>query len=177
MWSRAPGACSRTSAATCGQRLDRPDLVVDPHHRHERGLLVERGREIVEVDEPVRRDPGFGHAEALGLEPVRGREHALVLEGGGDHAVEAVDPPGGTGTALDREVVGLGPPAGEHDLVRSTAEHGGDGLPGLLERGLGCPGRGVAARRVARVVGEERQHRHDRLRPHRRARRVIEVGE
>ena len=36
---------------------------------------------------------------------------------------------------------------------------------------------GVGARRVAEPVGEERQHGRDRLGPHRRRRRVVEVGD
>ena len=81
------------------------------------------------------------------------------------------------GDPLHREVVGLGAAGGEHDLGRSDGEQLGDLLPGLLERRLGRPGRGVAAARVAERALQERRHRRHRLGPHRGGGGVIQVGE
>ena len=57
-----------------------PDLVVDEHHRHDRGPLVERVGERVEVDDAaaVAGDPC--DPEALALEPVARRRARLVLD-------------------------------------------------------------------------------------------------
>ena len=66
------------------------------------------------------------------------------------------------GHALDREVVRLGRAGGEDDLLVVAADQRRDLLARVLDRGLGLPAeRVVAARRVAEVLGEVRQHRLD----------------
>ena len=77
----------------------------------------------------------------------------------------------------DRRVVRLGAVAREDDLARVDTETAGDDLAGLVERLTGGAGGAMSARRVAVSLGEERQHRLDRLGPHGRARRMVEVGE
>ena len=161
--------------------LDGPHLVVDEHHGHDDGLLVERGGKRVEVDDAGGCDAGPGSPEPLTCEPVGRGQDALVLEGRRDDAVPTPrgpgpGAPGGPGRALDRQVVGLGPAAGENDLCRRAAERGRDVLPRLLEGGLRAPGDGVPTRRIPERPGQERLHGGDGLGPHRRGGRVVEVG-
>ena len=76
--------------------------------------------------------------------------------------------------ALDREVVGLGAPGGEHHLGGPRAQGGADPLAGLLDDGAGGASRGVQRRGVAdpgRLLGE----RLERGGQHRGRRRVVEV--
>ena len=77
----------------------------------------------------------------------------------------------------DRRVVALGSTAGEHDLVRTAPDDRRHGVTGLVD-GLAGPSReAVRARRVGVRVGEVGHHRLDRLRPHRRGRGVVEIGD
>ena len=156
------------------QRLNRADLVVDCHDRHQCRPGIELPREVSDVDEAYCRHPPLGDPEPLALEPMRGREHTLVLERRGDHAVQAASACG-PGAALDRQVVGLGATRGEHDLVRSGAQHIRDGFARRFERRLRGASTAMTARRVSRMVGEKREHGLDRLGPHRSTGRVIEV--
>ena len=151
-------------------------LVVDEHHRHDRGARIERLRERVEIDATVGVRADRGDAEPFALEP-RGRaEHGLVFDGGRHDAVEPEALPRRAGRAFEREVVGLAPASGEDDLVRGRAERLGHDLPGFLERRLGDAGRTVGARRVAGRFGQERQHRGDCGGSHRGRSRVVQVG-
>ena len=54
MWITARGARARTISTISGKRLHDAGLVVDEHDRHDRGSLVERGGEGVEIDGAVR---------------------------------------------------------------------------------------------------------------------------
>jgi peptidyl-prolyl cis-trans isomerase A (cyclophilin A) len=81
------------------------------------------------------------------------------------------------GHAGHRQVVGLGPIAREHDFTRVDAEQRCGDLTRLVERLAGLARRPMRSGRVAEALGEERQHGLDRLGPHRRRRRVIEVGQ
>src|SRR3569833_1104117 len=97
---------------------------------------------------------------AVALEALAGIEHALVLGLDGDDVIALllVEARG----ALDREVVGLGRTRGPHDLLGIAADQRGALRARILDRGLGGPAEHVvAARRVAVVLGEERQHRLD----------------
>ena len=62
----------------------------------------------------------------------------------------ADDDVAGLGGAQDRQVVGLGAAAGEHDVAGPAAEHLGQDVPGVVERAAGGSGGGVGARGVAR---------------------------
>ena len=137
---RAPGPGPARPTSASGWIV--PDLVVHEHHRDDRGPLVERVGQRVEVDDRRRGPtPTVHDPEALASEPGRGAEDGLVLDRGGDDAVSVAaararpgprpSPPGCRASV---------PPAGEDDLTRRAAEHRGDVLAGLLERGLGRPG-------------------------------------
>ena len=157
------------------ERLDGPDLVVDEHHRDDRGVVVEGGGQGLEIDDPARVDTDHLDREPLLGETVGRGEHPLVLDGGGDDAVMTAGGPPEASDPLDAQVVGLGATAGEDHLSGLGAEHGGDRLPGLFERRLRRLGGAVNPGRVGEATREVRPHGGDRLRAHRRARRVVEV--
>jgi hypothetical protein len=157
--STAAGAFSATFG-DLGDRLDHADLVVDGHHRR-----------------PTRRlksgtvESSAGAVDAPRCDRVLDRmEHRVVL----DRRAHRDATSGGTPST---EVVGLGAVAGEDDLARIDPQQRGDQLARLVDRLAGLARSTVRSRRVAEVLGEVRQHRLDRLGSHRRARRVIEVGQ
>ena len=81
----------------------------------------------------------------------------------------------GPGNALDREVVGLGPAAGEDDLAWLRADGAGDHLARLVDPLARPPPDAVEARRVAVVLAQVRQHRLEHLGAQRPRRGVVEV--
>ena len=156
-----------------GDRLPHTGFVIDGHHRHDGGALVERGLERVKVDDTIEVRADARDAIAIALEPARGAEHGLVLDPRGDDPVDTVGR--GPGGALDGKVVALAAAASEDNLRRASPTDLSHDLAGLFERRLGRPAGGVAARRIAGVLGQERQHRLDGLGTHRRRGGVIEV--
>ncbi len=158
-----------------GEWLHDPGLVVHEHHRNDRSALIECRRERVEIDYPVGTGADTSDAEPVVLEARRGAEDRLVLDLRRDDAVEARPFARGPRRALHREVVGFAAAAGEHDLGRCRAATLGDVLARFFQRGLRCTRHAVRARRVPGMLREERQHRLDRFRPHRRRRRMIQV--
>ena len=99
-------------------------------------------------------------------------QHGVVL-GGRAHGAAARR----RSTPGDGGVVALGAAAGEHDLAGPAADDGGDAVAGLVDGPAGVAGEAVRAAGVGEPLGEERQHRLDRLRAHRRRRRMVEVHE
>ena len=78
--------------------------------------------------------------------------------------------------ALDRQVVRLGGAAGEDDVLRLGADQAGDLLAAGVDGLLGLPAEAVgAARGVAEVLGEVRQHRLEHPRIDRRRGVVVHV--
>ena len=72
--SNALGAAARTTSATAREVVDRADLVVHRHHRHDRHVVVERGGELIEVGPAVLVDAD--DPSVVTLDDV---EHAVVL--------------------------------------------------------------------------------------------------
>ena len=146
---------------------DRPDLVVDRHHRHHRHVGVDDGGEVLEVDPSAAIDldqPAVHLFDRV--------QDGVVLDGrargeaapGGDHAEH-------------RGVVALGAAAGEDDVAGLAAEHVGDRVAGVVERRSRLTGEAVRAARVGVLLVEEREHRVDGLAPHGRGGRVVEIDE
>ncbi len=148
-----------------GERLDRADLVVGEHHRHERHRVVERRRQCGEIDDAVAIDVDDAAADT-----VHGIEHGVVLDGGADDRAAV-------GAPEDRRVVGFGATAGEHDLARPATERLGHDDPDVVDRVTGRTGHRVGAGRIAIRLGEVREHRLDRFRTHGRARRMVEIDD
>ncbi len=137
-----------------------------------REFLTERGG--IDTAGPVHRKPG--HLGVLVLdEPFDGVDHGVVF----DRAREDPATPGVLGAAapvdtLDGQVVALGTTGNEDHFGGSGAEGGRDRLPRLLDAPARCAPRSVQGGCVS-DGGEDRRHRLDGRRKHRRRRGVIEV--
>ena len=123
----------RTRSAIVGDRLDRPDLVVGEHHRHQDRPVGERRLELVRVDAAVAVDRQLHDLEAELLEVAERVPDGVVLDRRRDDpvAVRLARP----GRALEREVVRLGAAGREHDLAGLGAEPRREPLVGLIEAG------------------------------------------
>ena len=153
------------------ERLAHARLVVDEHHRDEPHVLVEDLGERGEVDDP----PIIDGDRPASSRPA-GLEHGRVLDGTAEHG--AIATTGGlAGDAEDGEIVGFGAPAREHEPAGARAQQPRELLAGVVEGPLRETGDGMAPRRVSVAVGEEREHRRDRLGAHRCRRGVVEVGD
>jgi hypothetical protein len=147
--------------------LDRADLVVDEHHRHEGHVAVEKLVESDEIDDPVAV---HGHETHRCRGRRRGPQDGVVLDGGGDDG-----PPVGTGCSADGQVVGLGAAPGEDDPPGLDPDHVGEDLPGLLDGPPCVPGHTVGPGGIAERPGQPGQHGRARLGTDRRGGGVIEV--
>ena len=96
-----------------------------------------------------------------------------MLDGGRDDVAPARAL--GPGDALDREVVGLRPAAGEDDLPRLRVDGAGDDLPCLVDALARTPAAPMQARRIAPVLTQIRQHGLEHLGAQRARRGVVEV--
>ena len=156
-----------------GDRLDRADLVVREHHRDEDRAVGDRPLDVLGVDAAVAVDRDLHDLEAELLEVLERVADRVVLDGRRHDAVSAR--PAGPGGALEREVVGLGPAAREHDLAGVRADRPREPLVGVVERLAGDAAERVRGRRVAERAAEERQHRLERLGAQGRGRGMIEI--
>ena len=138
-------------------RLERADLVVREHHRHERRALRDRAVDVGRVDAAVAV---HGHLHDLEPEVLQVGERVtdrVVLHRGRDDPVATrLAGPGG---ALEREVVGLGATAREHELARLGADGPAKPLVRVVERLTCRPPERVARRRVAEHAPEVGRHR------------------
>jgi len=112
-------------------------------------------------------------------ERLHGVEHGLVLDGARDDvtpARRAIEKFGRLCRAAQREVVGLGAAAGEHDLGRLGPDQLCDRRARLVQHRLGALAEVMHARRVAEVFAQRARHGLDDRRVRRCGRVVIEVG-
>ena len=91
-------------------------------------------------------------------------------------AEHTATPPRAAGTPSTARLSASVPPPVNTTSLGSTPSSGHQ-LARLVDRLAGIARSTVRSRRVAEALGEERQHRLDRLGSHRRGRRVIEVGQ
>ncbi len=165
--SSACGACRRTTAATGARSVIVPtSLLTAITLTTETSSSSGRGQRV-EHDPTGGVDGHDGAAVTLD-----GVQHGVVLDG---RAHGSAAPTGDR--AGDRRVVGLGAAPGEHDLARTAPDHPGDDVAGLVDGAPGIAGEAVRTARVGEALGEERQHRLDRLGAHRRGGRVVEVDQ
>ncbi len=126
-----------------GDRLDRADLVVRVHHRHERGVVGERLAEAI-----GRHDSALVHSQQLMLDPARDEMPA-------SGRLERI------GRATKREVVRLGAPAREHDLRRVAVQQRRHRRSCVVHHRLCLLAEVMHARRVAENVAGGARHRVD----------------
>lgn len=181
---QSPGSVTTHELRHAVERLDGSDLVVDGHHRDESdsgpltrlgplGLLPEHLAERVEIDAPCRI-----HTDDTSTEMLDGIEHRMVLDRTAHD--DALSPMPGLGLCEPtgpehREVVGLGTTTGVDDVARSRPQQFGQFVTGLIDGTAGIAGPPVGARGVGEAFGEHRQHRLDRVGPHRPRRRMVEI--
>ena len=150
-----------------GDRLNRADLVVRVHHRDERRVV---GRSPRAADRARRRRsdrPAAASCASRGAPaPCSVLSTASCSMRAGDQ-VTAAGRLERLGGAADREVVGLGAAAGEHDLRRVGADQRRDRRSRVVERRLGLLAEVMHARRVAEHVA--RRGGRPRRRPRARA--------
>ena len=115
VWNSAPRACASRASSATGWIVPISLLacITDTIAVSSRQARLER----LGADDAGRVDRQEGRPPAAAGEGLERDEHRLVLDGAGNQ----VPPPGGLerlGDAAQREVVGLGAAAGEHDLGR-----------------------------------------------------------
>ncbi|CAH0313885.1 hypothetical protein SRABI70_04820 [Pseudomonas sp. Bi70] len=109
-------------------------LVVDAHQRHQQGIVTQRRRHGLGLDQAlaVRLQPG--DLEAVELQLPGGIQHGLVFQAAG-HDMPA---PLRRGChALERQVVGFGGTGCPHQVVGAGTDQFGD-LPARLFHGTAC---------------------------------------
>ena len=155
-------------------RVDRADLVVGEHDRHDRRLVGHRRPHRLRADAAVLADRQVRHLEAVLLEALAGVQHRLVLGLRGDDVVAAILQE--LGRALDGEVVGFGRARRPDDFLARSADQRADLIARRLDRLLGRPAEAVrSAGGVAEHLREVRQHRLEHARIDRRGRVVVHV--
>ena len=155
-------------------RLDHADFVVHHHDRSEDGIGADRRLELLDVDQTILLHLEISRLEPLALELAESVEHGLVLGLLRDEvlAFGLVE----VGGALDREVVALGRARGPDDLLRVGVDQRRDMRARLFDRLLGLPAERVrAARRIAEMLGQIRDHLRRDAWIDRRGRRIIQI--
>ena len=139
-------------------RLDNADFVVRVHRRDQNRLRDNRAAEIVERDATFLIDRKVGDLIALVLKPLATIEHRLVLGHLCNDVISLLPVP--LRNALDREVVRFGRTAREHDFLGHGVDQPCDLTARIFDCFLSSPAEFViAARGVAKFIGEIRQHR------------------
>jgi hypothetical protein len=123
--------------------MDRPELVVREHQRHEDRPLGERVAHPVRADLPDSVHGQVRHLEAFRFQPLAGVEHGAVLRLARDDVVPLL--PVHPRRAQDRQPVGLGRAGRKDDLLVGRAHGGRDLVPRLVHRRLRLPPEHVVA--------------------------------
>lgn len=144
---------------------DHAGLVVHRHERHNtNGSLLKHVHEFAAVDIALAIDPDDPPTERSD-----GIEHGVVLDGAADRNSLAASEP------EDRKVVRFRSTAREDDVARSRANEFGEFLSSIVDGPSGITSESVRARWIGVSIGEEGQHRLDRLGTHWSRRSMIEV--
>ena len=165
-------------AAQLTNRLDvlnHADFVIDHHHRDQNGVGTNRGFKHVQINQTVFQHIQIGHFKTFTLQFARGIENRFVLGFHRDDVFATVLIK--LGDAFEREVVRLGRSGGKHDLARVRIDQCGHLRTRLFDRLFCFPAIRVRARsRVAKMLGNVRNHflRHTRV--SRRGRRVVHIN-
>ena len=177
---RACGARSRTSRAISSTGWTHPGLVVDEHHRDDCGARVDRaattrrGRPRRRQCAAIRstRKPSRAEPIAPSRAPPCARSPLVTTPSRVESCSTRRPRPR---PSLARLSASLPLPVnttscGRHPHTAATVSRASSSAVFVARDA------GVRTRRVGRMIGEKRCHRRDRLGPHRRGGRVVEVG-
>ena len=158
-----------TSEATGAEVGDRADLVVDGHHADDR-----RRRRPSAAARASRLHPADG---VDGARPSPSRRSTACSTAWCSAAGHTARPPRRRTAPAIAALSASVPHPVNTTSPGPAADHVGDAVAGLVDGPAGVAGEAVRPARVGEALGEERQHRVDRRRAHRRRRRVVEVDE
>ena len=158
-------------AADLPDRLERADLRVGAHERHEDGVGPQGLPDVTGIDHAEAVHGQIGRGESLPFERLHRPQHRVMLDLRGDDVPRAL----GGGNALDSEIVRLGAARGEDDLILGDLEEARDLLARRLHAIARFAAEAVDARRIAEVLAEVRQHGLEHLGVHRGGCVVIEI--
>src|SRR6185369_11664273 len=155
-------------------RLQNTNFVVGSHDRDKDRLVIDGALEIVEIDQAVFLHGQVGYAIAVFLQTLTGVENGFVLGHRGDDVVALLAIH--LRHALDSEVVAFCGSRCEDDFLGGRANQLGDALTSELDGFFGRPSkRMIAARGVAELFHEIRQHLFEDTRIHGSCRMVVHV--
>ena len=155
--------------------LNHTDFVIDHHHRDQNGVGTNRGFERVQINQTVFQHVQIGHFKPFTLQFTRGIENRFVLGFHRDDVFASVLVK--LGDAFKRKVIRLGRAGGEHDFARVGVDQCGYLRTRLFDRLFRFPTIRVRARsRIAKMLGNVRNHflRHTRV--SRRGGRVVHIN-
>ncbi len=152
--------------------LHNPGFVIRYHDGHEKSVRAECASKSIGRQLASFVDLYDGHRPIPALELLYDLEHRMMLHIRRHDVTSPVVSARGHSTEK-REIVGLGSPAGEHQLFGPRPQERGKGV-GRFDEGLFCwTPEPVNARRVAEVFVEKWQHRLERFGRERCCRVVI----
>ena len=161
-------------------RLNRANLVVRVHDRHEDGVIRLAGGWFEGLPQTVGRDnPCLVYRQERGAPPPSNKrpervQDGFVLDSGRDEMTS----PGWFqrfGHPPNRKIVTLGSAAREDHLGRLAANQSGDGRAGIVQNPLGLLAKMMDARRVSKEVEGHMCHRLDDVWSDRGGRVVVKV--
>jgi cytoskeletal protein CcmA (bactofilin family) len=164
-------------ACDVGERahgLNRADLVVRMHDRHERRVGAHRGPQRVGLDDARGADGEQRGRPAAPFERLERREDGFVFDRRGDQ-MAASGHVHHVGRAAHGHVVGLGAAGREDDVARLGADQRGDFGARVVERRLRALPVRVHGRGVAELLGEHAGDERGDLRMQGGSRVVVEV--
>ncbi len=132
-----------------GYGHQRADFVLGEHDGHERRVAAYERPSFIHAHAAEGVHGESGHLDAMALQQLARPRGGGVLDRRGDDVPSPRRP---LEDASDGEVVGLGAPGGEDDLVGLAGEERGDLLPGALNGGSSALTVDVSARRVAELL-------------------------
>ena len=143
--------------ANFGNGKNGADLVVGVHDGHQGGVRPDGRSHLLRGNGAGGAHRQQLHLKALFFQLLQGVQHGVMLKGGGEDVLLALQgaKPGGGDNGL---VVGLAAAGGEDDLLGVAAQAPGHGLPGALERLVGSLPHGVQAGGVAVVALQAGEH-------------------
>ena len=155
--------------------MNRADFVVRQHDRNQNGLIRDGVPHVVRIDPAGFIDGQIRDLDTFFLQRLRRIDHRAVFGRRGDDVITFLlihlD------HAFQRQVIGLGSSAREHDLLGVGVNEIGNVFARLVHALFGFPTEGmVPARGIAELFGEIREHRIHHARVAGRGRMVVHIN-